>query len=111
MRGDAEIHQDANDRISSDEIGVAIQCVTQLAEGRVHDADATLELGEPTRGGGSGIGVTIDAKNAKLRSVLQDRVRVATAAERGVDNDAGRPTGEELAAFRSEERPLGDRAS
>jgi hypothetical protein len=67
-----------------------------LAEGRVHDADTTFELGESLRGGGSGIGVSIDAKNAKLRRALQERVRVTGAAQRGVDHNASRLTGEEL---------------
>ena len=65
VRGDAEVHQHADDRVGADEVGVTDQHVSQLAEGRVHDADATLELGESLRGGGSGIGVSVDAKNAK----------------------------------------------
>jgi len=40
--------------------------------------------------------VSIDAKNAKLRRALQERVRVTGAAQRGVDHNASRLTGEEF---------------
>jgi hypothetical protein len=96
MRRDTEVHQDAHDGIGAYEVDTGGQGFMQLAEGRVHDMDATPEFGEPIPGGGSGIGISIDAEEAKLRSGLEDRVRVTTAAQRGVDHHASRLTGEEL---------------
>jgi hypothetical protein len=60
-----------------------------LAEGRVHDSDATLE-GASRLGGGSGIGVSVDPKNAKLWRGCEQRAGVAAAAQGGVDDHASR---------------------
>jgi len=96
VRRHPQVHQDAHDRVVAEKIGVRVQRVVQLAEGRVHDADATLELSESLRGGGSGIGVSVDAKNAKLWRVGQECEGVTAAAQRGVDDHASGLTGEEL---------------
>ena len=63
----------------------------ELAETRPRDARARAKALEAVLGRLDGFGVSIEGEDARRRALGQDRLRVAAAADGGVDEHAAAP--------------------
>ena len=93
-RGHAEVEQHADDRLDrraggGDDLG-------QLVEPGVDGAGPFAVTGQPLGGDAQRIGVLVDAEDGDVVAVVEQRNGMAGAADRGIDDRAGRHRLEEL---------------